>query len=189
MPVYPGNPIPVFEEMRGETSTLTKVTIGTHSGTHVDAPSHVFKDGTIATYDLDVFFGPVRVIDATSCAVEIDKNFVERIKPQKGERLIFKTSNSDRWGGVFFDDFVALSGDAADILAQVGVSLVGIDALSIKKRGGKDYRAHDSLLAKRIPIIEGLMLKHVSGGVYTLSAFPIALKDLDGAPLRAILIQ
>ncbi len=82
-----------------------------------------------------------------------------------------------------------LDGDAADYLASLSILLVGIDALSIKKRGGLDHRPHLSLLQKNIPIIEGLNMPSVSERVYELICLPLNFTDIEGAPARAVLIE
>ena len=105
-----------------------------------------------------------------------------------GARILVKTSNSDRGYEEFYEDFVALSGDCADWLAEKNIYLFGIDYLSIKKRGSADNRAHNSLLAKNIPIVEGLNLKEVTAGTYEIFCPPLKLTGVDGAPTRAVLI-
>jgi arylformamidase len=106
----------------------------------------------------------------------------------QSERLLFKTSNSLRGFDRFYDDYVYLEPEAARYLVSVGVMLVGIDALSVKQRGAQDNTAHTALLSKAVPIIEGLNLTEVEAGEYTLCAFPLAFKEIDGSPARAVLM-
>lgn len=113
------------------------------------------------------------------------------MKFKKGERILFKTKNSLRSYNKFRRDFIALSGEAADYLAKKDIALVGIDYLSIKKKGDSDHRAHLSLLNKDIPIIRRTFFEkcEMKAGRYFLAALPLALKKTDGGPLRAVLLK
>ena len=190
MMTYPGNPEVTMEWVRTPNTFLTKLTTGTHAGTHVDAPRHVREDLTpVDEVELERFFGPCRVLDMTSCKEAVRVKDLESHEVQEGERILLKTSNSERGFKQFYDDYVYLDGDAADYLAEKKVALVGIDSLSIKKRGGDDQRPHESLLLIGIPIIEGLNLKDVEPGQYTFIGLPLRLKGRDGSPMRAVLID
>ncbi|TSC61330.1 MAG: arylformamidase [Parcubacteria group bacterium Gr01-1014_48] len=190
MAIYPGNPKVFFDDIRGATSTLTKLSLGTHTGTHVDAPKHVFEKGvSIDEIPLKVFIGPCRVLDMMHCSDAIRVENLQRYKIHEHERILLKTKNSLGDQEVFSDTHVYLDGDAADYLANISVALLGIDALSVKQRGGKDYRAHTSLLEKNIPIIEGLALRDVPEGRYFFIGIPLRLRGLDGSPVRAVLLE
>lgn len=190
--VYPGNPSVEIEELKSETgaSTISKLTLGSHTGTHVDAPKHVFEDGTgVGTYDLSCFVGAARVIDCTQDDVEVSRKTLEQSGIQKGERVLLKTKNSGRLQEPFFSDFIFLSPEGAAYLAEVGVRLVAIDYFSIKQKGSTDNRPHTELLSKEIPIIEGVDLQNIEPGEYFLSALPLKFDELDGAPMRAVLMR
>lgn len=190
MMIYPGNPETVVQEMRSGTSTHSLLGMGTHNGTHVDTPRHVFPDGNgLSKIPLLRFFGSCRVLDFTKVKESITIQDFEKHKIKKGERILVKTSNSKRGFKTFYDDYVYLDGDAADYLAKKGVILFGIDALSVKKRGGADHRPHTALLKKGIVIFEGLDLSKVSAGLYTFVGLPLKLGNVDGAPARAVLIK
>ena len=192
MITYPNNPEVKINEPATEGSLLTTITLGSHSGTHTDAPRHQHSgNGNVSDYPLGHYVGPALVIDCTHrgpgeviLPEDLDDHTIT-----EGTRVLFKTSNSLRGYKEFYDDFVALGGDTAEILGDKNVALVGIDFLSIKKRGGSDNRAHTCLLEKKIPIIEGLDLSTVEGGEYFLSAAPLSLQDTEGAPLRALLLE
>jgi arylformamidase len=181
---------PYAEIAKGASSNLSEVSFGTHTGTHVDAPLHVF-DGKekLEELPLESFVGICRVIDASHRGpgelVEVE----DVADAKEAERILVKTSNSERGVSEFYEDFVALSGDAADFLRDKNITLFGIDYLSIKQRGSSDNRAHTALLEKNIPIVEGLNLKDVEAGVYELVCLPLKLKDVEGGPVRAILIS
>jgi len=190
--VYPGNPSVEIEEWKSETSasTISKLVLGSHTGTHVDAPKHVFEEGNgVGTYDLSCFVGDARVIDCTQDDVEISRKTLEQSGIQNGERILLKTTNSGRLQEPFFSDFIFLSPEGAAYLAEIGVKLVAVDYFSIKQKGSTDNRPHTELLSKDIPIIEGVDLQGVSAGEYFLLALPLRFDDLDGAPMRAVLLK
>lgn len=189
---YPNNPSVAFEPQNTQANIITKISFGSHSGTHIDASSHAKIEGgaTIDQISLDIFYGESRVLDLTNVSSSIKITDLESKQIQKGERILLKTSNSKRWGsGVFFEDFVSLSPEGAEYLASKGVMLVGIDSLSIKQKGNPDNSPHTNLLSRGIPILEGLDLSKVEEGEYTLSAFPLKFIGIDGSPVRAVLIN
>lgn len=189
--VYPNNvplTIETHAHMPEATTHLSKITMGTHTGTHIDAPMHAVIDApTLDQIPLEIFVGVCRVVDAThrrpgECVKKEDIGEVV-----KGDRILIKTSNSIRGFDKFYDDYVYLDGDAADWLAEESVGLVGIDYLSIKQKGSKDQRPHTSLLEKNIPIIEGINLNHVGPGHYELICLPLKFIGIEGGPARIIL--
>jgi arylformamidase len=193
-PVYPGNvplSVSIHHAMPEHATQLSSITFGSHTGTHIDAPGHAIALAPMLDdIPLEIFVGPCMVLDFSNeqgeaVTTEMLKN--ENIK--KGDRVLLKTRNSTRGFTDFYDDYVYLDGDAAEYLVGLGVSLVGIDALSIKKRGGSDHRPHTALLSKNIPIIEGLDFSKVTSGEYELVCLPLNFTGIDGAPARAILIQ
>jgi arylformamidase len=101
---------------------------------------------------------------------------------------LFKTENSKHWNdGRFFQEFVYLEPDAAQILVDRGVKLVGIDYLSIDKFKSEKHPTHFVLLERDVVILEGLNLSAVAPGEYQMVALPLNLQDADGAPTRVIL--
>ncbi len=189
MAIYPGNPDVVFEERSGRTSVHTKLSFGTHTGTHMDAPKHVFEQGiSVDKMPLSACIGPCRVLDMTHCKNAVKKEDLERENISAQERILLKTKNSLGDQEVFTENYVYLDGDAADYLASIPVVLLGIDALSVKQSGGEDFRPHTAILEKNIPIIEGLALGEVPAGGYFLVALPLKLQGLDGSPVRAVLL-
>ncbi|MEI6660194.1 MAG: cyclase family protein [bacterium] len=196
MPVYPNNiplSVSIHQAMPPSATQLSSITIGSHTGTHIDAPGHaIVGSPMLAKVPLETFIGPARVLDFSLITKAGDSVTLDMIKEkniQKSERVLLKTYNSIRGLDQFYEDYVYLSGDAADYLADVGVVLVGIDALSIKQRGSTDHRPHTSLLSKNIPVIEGLKLTDISEGEYELYCLPLNFIGIDGSPARAILID
>lgn len=193
-PVYPGNvpvAVSIHHAMPEHATQLSSITFGSHTGTHIDAPAHaILGAATLDKIPLKNFIGPCRVLDFSKNEGEcVTKEFLETKNIKKDERILLKTRNSIRGFQEFYEDYVYLDGEAADHLASLGVILVGIDALSIKKRGSNDHRPHLSLLSKNIPIIEGLDLSATLEGEYELFCLPINFTNIDGAPARAILLE
>lgn len=190
--IYPNNPSISMETFKnpGGSSYLSRIVFGSHTGTHIDAPRHVFENGkTIDQFELGLFVGPCRVLDMTASAGAISKKDVLSKNIVPGERILFKTKNSDRGYNQFWDEYIFVSSEAAQYLAEKKVALVGIDYLSIKQRGSKDNTPHTAFLAKNIPIIEGIDLSKVHEGVYFLIALPLKFICLEAAPCRAVLVS
>lgn len=190
--VYPGNPSIGIEEMQSATggSVISKIMFGSHTGTHVDAPQHVIRGGeSLDQIPLETFIGKCRVIDCTTDEFSVKRETLESQNIQKGERILLKTTNSIRGFETFYDDYIFVSPEATEYLAQQEVSLVAIDYLSIKQRGSNDNSPHTNLLAKNIPIIEGIDLSKVEAGEYFLVLLPLKFMNIDGAPARAILMK
>lgn len=187
---YPGNPEIQIDSFAAGSAQISKLELGTHSGTHFDAPNHVNPQAKgMEVYPLEKFIGLCRVIDCTSSTecITLEQVKAAGVKPQ--QRLLFKTTNSNLAKNQFHDKYIFLHGDAAEYLAQLDTLLVGVDYLSIKQRGSSDHRPHTALLSKNIPIIEGLDLSQVPADEYTLVALPLSLGNLDGAPGRVILLK
>ena len=177
-PVYPGNvplSVSIHHVMPEHATQLSSITMGSHTGTHIDAPAHAVAGApTLDKIPLENFVGPCRVLDfSKSNVASVTKEMLQSKNIKKGERILLKTKNSLRGFKEFYDDYAYLSGDGADYLASLSVLIVGIDALSIKQRGSNDHRPHTSLLAESIPIIEGLNLALVEEGEYELFCLPL----------------
>ena len=189
--IYPGNvplEVSVYAAMPKHSTHLSKITMGSHTGTHVDAPRHAVPDGVpLDAIPLETFVGPCRVLDCTASLGAVTVSDLQDHNIQAGERILVKTRNSERGFESFYEHYIYLSGDAADYLAGIGIALFGIDYLSVKQRGSKDQRPHTSLLSKNIPIIEGLDLSKVSAGDYNLFCLPLKFTGIEGGPARVIL--
>ncbi len=182
--VYPGDHVPrLRQEDRGEY-LLSEICIGSHSGTHVDAPAHYLKnDETVDRIPLDVLMGPARVLDLSEETGRIEpRHLAGRLA---GVRiLLLKTWFSTRHR--FEPDYPALSLAAAHLLTDAGIVCVGTDAPSIEAFGG-DGAVHRRLLGSGAVILELLDLAAVPEGDYTMVALPLRLKGLDGSPARVVL--
>lgn len=186
--VYPGNPRVRIKTGRSRTSLVSEISLGSHTGTHVDAPRHAFRTGRgVGELALERMVGPCRVLDLTRVQVAISVGDLRSQRILAGERILVKTKNSQRGFSRWRDDYIWLSSAAAEFLVQKNIALFGIDALSVKQRGSLDNRPHIALLSRNIPIVEGLDLRAVKPGRYFLAVLPLKFVGLDGAPARAIL--
>ena len=195
MPTYEGEPGPKlnFRELlsKGDSATVSALSLGSHTGTHVDAPSH-FIDGadSVERLPLDALVGPAYVAEFSGNTHITAANLESMAIPADSQRLLFKTRNSVLWDDPeFHRDFIALAPDAATKLAGAGIRLVGIDYLSIERFRASPHEVHETLLASRVVILEGLDLRQVVPGPYFLVCAPLNVVGAEGAPARAFLID
>ncbi len=194
-PVYQGDAPMKFDflkDMRkGDALTLSVYSMGAHSGTHIDAPMHFVRDGaSIENVSLEALIGPARVIDIPDGVQSIDANELNRHDWRGTPRVMFRTRSSLRgWmaSSTFHRDFAYIAPDAAQLLADAGVQLVGIDYISAERFGAPAPRTHQILLGKGIPIVEGLALTVVPAGDYDIIVLPIKVAGHEGAPARAVM--
>jgi arylformamidase len=192
VPIFDGDP--AFEMdlaaaiARGDVCNVTRLEMGAHTGTHLDAPVH-FIEGAPASESipLEAGMGPAWVIDATTLTTNIGTAELASLDIPRGEtRLLFKTRNSDLWNEPRFSSaFLGLDGDAALALAARGIRLVGADYLSIAPFGNPTP-THRALLGAGVVILEGLDLRAVDPGPVELLCLPIRLVGSDGVPARAL---
>jgi arylformamidase len=193
MVVWPGDPPVRIERIsalaEGAVANVSAVSMGMHTGTHVDAPLHFLDDGPgMAEMPLDALTGPARVIRIRNPRA-IGARDIERLRIRRGERILFKTRNSARcWRAKrFCDDYVHLARDAAACLVRHGIRAVGIDYLSIGAPNEAGYLVHRMLLGAGIWIVEGLDLSSAPPGRCDLVCLPLKAPGADGAPARAML--
>ncbi len=193
MHVYPGDPILEVEPVRriagGDVCNLSLLTMGSHTGTHVDAPYHFLASGPrLGDVALDRMIGEALVADLRGRAA-IDAAALAGVELRAGDILLCRTDNSWRWAEPEFQrDFTYLTEDAADLLVARGVRAVGMDYLSIERFGSDRFPVHHRLLGAGVFVIEGLDLRAVEPGRYTLVCLPLKFPELDGAPARAVLL-
>lgn len=166
------------------------IQLGSHTGTHVDAPSHFLENGgSINKYSLATLCGLCVVFDLMDVEEKITKEDLQDLEIKNNKIVIFKTKNSMLGSNAAFNPgFVYLDPSAAQYLAQHHVKAVGIDYLGIERNSPK-HETHTALLEKNIPIIEGLRLKNIIPGEYTLICLPLNIIGLEAAPARAILLK
>jgi len=195
-PVFPGDPPVEIERVlqieKGDLANVSRLAFGNHTGTHIDPPAHFIVGGkTVDQLDLNALYGSARVVDLTTVERVITASDLDRANlPDRIERILCKTRNSALWDKPGFQkDFVAFAADAAEWLVARGARLVGIDYLSAELFDAPEPRAHRVLLGAGVIIVEGLNLKNIAPGDYTLACLPLKIDHGDGAPARAILIE
>ncbi len=198
MALWPGDPpVRVSQErnLREHGYNLSRISMGTHTGTHVDAPRHVNENGnTIDRVPLDVLIGKAYVFEVQPLdgwAIRAEELANLGI-PRDATRILLKTSNSELWhlGPQDFENFfVHLNKQAARWLTGRGIKLVGIDYMSVDSFDDAGMLAHKELLGAGVVVVENLDLSKVQPGVYQLAVLPLKLRDLDGAPARAVLFR
>jgi len=168
---------------------LTRISLGCHTGTHLDAPLHFEPDGiSVDELELDVLIGPCRVVHLPDVAQHIERAHLEGLGLEGCARVLFKTSNGARFEtGTFQSDFVAVAPSAAELLVELGVRLVGVDYLSVEPFVNDNWRTHHTLLRAGVIVVEGLDMRAVPPGDYQLMALPLLIEGAEGAPVRAVL--
>ncbi len=187
MAIYPQNPavrITTIREASSGKTALSEITLGSHTGTHIDAPSHIHLGGRgVDVYPLEQLIGDAQLVEIDPSIETING---QDIPPTSCERVLLKTKNSQNDIDTFEDSFTALSEDGAQELLRRNIRLIGIDGFSIKKRGVVD-RVHELLLDAGVVVIEGLYLRQAAIGDYRLICLPLPVVGVDGVPVRAVL--
>jgi arylformamidase len=196
MAIYPRNPPVEITQAksiaRGDSSNVSALALGSHTGTHVDAPLHMAAGaGGVDELPLEAFIGPAVVAHIPDEVRAIGAREIDALDPARGARVLFRTRNSARFAatGRFEEDFTYLSPEGAAALVARGVRLVGVDALSVEQYHAGHHRAHDTLLQNGVAIIEGLDLHAVDPGSYELICLPLRIRHGDGAPARVVLVR
>jgi arylformamidase len=193
MVTYPGEPgfsvSPVERIADGHSANLSHLCMGSHTGTHIDAPVHFLEGGaTVDDLPLDALVGPAVVVSPDAELITADLLSALAI-PKDATRILFKTRNSALLHQpTFSTDFVSVDPSGAQWLVDRGVKLVGVDYLSVEKFRSEKHETHLILLGAGIPIIEGLDLGEVQPGSYDLICLPLRV-PADGCPVRALLIE
>lgn len=175
--VYPGDPVPTAEPVneiqKGERFNLTKIMLGTHSGTHMDAPWHYIPDGkTAEAITLEQTIGPCHVI---SLEGTVSGQILDEVIPEKCERLLIRGE-------------IELTPEGAGRLAKKKLQLLGVEGATVGTEETTD-QIHETLLETGMVILENLDLSRPEPGRYVLVAAPLRMKGMDGSPVRAVLME
>jgi arylformamidase len=191
LPIFPGDPRievePVTRLARGDSANVSRLLMATHSGTHIDAPSH-YSDGGVSVdhLPLSLLMGNALLVEIRGVK-QIGRHELARFPIRGEKRLLIRTDNSLLWEQPgFTEDYAFLTVEGAHFLLDAGVQLVGIDYLSVEAYSGTG-EVHRMLLGKGVIILEGLNLEGVAPGGYELICLPLKIKGGDGAPARAVL--
>ncbi|WP_461210973.1 cyclase family protein [Desulfocurvus sp. DL9XJH121] len=196
MPVYPGDPAPRFEQaatVAGNGYALKLLTLGTHTGTHLDAPAHMLPGGPcLSDLPASRFVGPARVLDLRGVR-EVGEDFVRPLLPTLSGAafVILRTGWEAHWGrDEYFRGYPVLTPGAATLLAGLGLSGLGLDAPGVDRVEDEDAPVHKALFAAGLVIVENLAnLDALPDGEFTFCAPPLPIADGDGSPVRAFALS
>lgn len=192
MPVYRGREEKrpthhLDKQMPKDAINETSITMNLHTGTHLDTPRHMIKDGwTMEDMPLEKLITRCKLFDLSHAQDAITRDDLINLPIGKDDFVLLKSQNSA--GRVGDADFVYIRKDAAEYLAQIGIKGIGTDALGVE-RDQPGHPTHLAFLKNDIIILEGLALADVPAGEYTLIALPLLINNAEGAPARAVLID
>ncbi len=193
MSVFPGDPVPQAKTLatcEKDGYRLTQLTVGSHCGTHADAPAHVFSGGrTLDQFPAEFFMGSATVVDCRDVSVITMDALQEALYLTKADFLFFMTGWSKYWGTPqYVSGYPVLSDEAADFIARIDCRGVGFDTLGPDAPDDVTLKNHRKLMASghRI-LIENLnLIGECPSGVFHFAAFPLHWKNADAAPVRAV---
>jgi kynurenine formamidase len=200
MASYPSDPpfrSEAYRTMEAHGVRVTQLTMGTHQGTHLDAPAHFYADGaTVDQIPLERFYGPANLVDlAAGGALPAKTPITAKMlaeyaaKFERGGRVVIRTGWEEMVGKEgYFTDLPSLTLEAAEWIAQTGIGLLGLDLPTPSKIAGRPV--HYALLKKGVEIVlvEGLVNLSRLPERFTLIVFPLRLQGGDGSPVRAVAI-
>lgn len=194
MPVYPGTDLPSFSgafSVKEHGFREARLTMLTHTGTHLDAPAHILKGGsTLDMFSVDAFIGQAAVIDVSGVTDRIEKSDLLHVAEDIAylDFVIFRTGWEGRWGkDTYFSDFPTLDPDAAQWLTGFRLKGIGFDCISADPADTVVFDIHKIVLGAGMIIIENLRgLDALPDRMFRFAAFPLKLKDGDGSPVRAV---
>lgn len=176
-PSYPGDPVPDKKPFlsieNGDICNLTLMTLGSHNGTHLDAPMHFCrgKHG-VDGIPLEKTMGDCKVAELSG---KVTANAVKELLEDGTRKLLLKGE-------------ILLTPEAANVLAEKEIHLLGVESQTVGE-GETQISIHQILLGAEIVILEGLVLDQVQPGNYFLAAQPLKLEGVDGSPVRPVLIK
>ncbi|MGC8619907.1 MAG: cyclase family protein [Thermoplasmata archaeon] len=189
---FKGDPVPSIKNIKfieRDGYNIKELYFGTHTSTHVDAPSHFIKEGkSVDQLDAMAYSGLVQILDVSSSAF-IDQNAVKNVFLDK---VFFYTGSNENWYKMQeFEKYAFITENAAKDLVKKGVKLVGLDSPSVEDPKNLEFSAHKILLKNGTLIIENLNsmeLKNLINKVVLVIALPLKIYDGDGSPARVIAI-
>jgi arylformamidase len=190
-PVWPGDTAVNIERVwrieAGSPVNVARLTLSPHTGAHADAPLHYDRDGAaIGAVALDTYIGACRVVHCIGAHPLVLPEHVEPFLHDVPPRVLLRTYERaplDAWDS----NFCAVAPRTIDLLASLGVKLIGIDTPSLDPQESKTMDAHGRIRANGMAILEGLVLDAIAPGDYELIALPLKFSTLDASPVRAVL--
>ena len=166
---------------------VSALTLSPHVGAHADAPLHYDPQGAaVGSLDLAPYLGPCRVIHCIGCHPLVTWSDIAHATNKLPERVLVRTYQrmpQDRWD----PDLAAFAPQTIARLADLGVTLIGIDTASIDPASSKTLPSHQMVRQRNLRVLENLLLDEVPEGDYELIALPLKLTQADASPVRAIL--
>ncbi len=189
MPVFPGTEPPVLEAantLERDGFREKKLHMYSHTGTHMDAPAHMIKEGwTLDQVGAEAFVGPAVKADVRGLK-KIEREHLEILSGSNADFLLLWTGWDQYWGTEdYFGDFPTLSAEAAAWLTDFPLKGIGVDAISMDPMDSQDFSIHLKLLSNDMVLIENLRDLELLPEKFTFSAMPLKLEDADGSPVRA----
>lgn len=180
--------IKTISDFDNSSAHETELKMNLHTGTHLDAPLHMLKEGADSKelINKDLFYkAKVCTIDEKKEKITVKQ--LQQLEIEAGEFIIFKTRNSKTdYLKKHPKEFTYLAEDAAKYLSSKDIQGIGIDSIGIE-RNQSGHPTHKSILAKEIMILEGLRLNSVPAGEYILMLAPLKILESDALPVRAVL--
>ena len=176
--VYPGDPRPEKQVLcstgAGDLYNLTAFSMCAHNGTHIDAPFHFLADGkTVDRLPLDSFVGDCYVARHRGDVTAAD-----------AVAILEKSGNAER---LLIAGDATVTAEAAEVFAE-RLKLLGNESQTVGPQNAP-MEVHKILLGREVVLLEGIVLTDIPEGHYLLNAAPLNLKDADGAPCRAWLME
>ncbi len=197
MPVYPGTEPPVFDipvSIEKDGFLEKKITLFSHTGTHVDAPAHMCEGAlTLDKMNVDNFVGEGFIIDVyglQNTTIEKRALLPFKDKLQNTDFVLFYSGWSENWGSEkYFTEYPVLSEEAAEWICEFNLKGIGIDMISVDPVDSPNMQVHQALFKHNLIIIENLTnLAAIIKNEFTFLCLPIRIDEADGAPTRAIAI-
>ena len=189
--VFPGTEKPIFERKEIEGYPEVKITMYTHTATHIDAPIHIIKGArTLDELPIDKFMGPGIVIDCkhlgwSTITLDFLKQFEDKIKI--AEFILFNSGWSVKWKTEeYFEGFPTLTIEAAEWLTTFHLKGIGLDSISLDPVPDLTLPNHKIVLAKEILIIENMCNVDALPEKFIFQCLPLKIEKADGSPVRAV---
>lgn len=178
--IYPGDPefkLKQIFTIEKDGFNLCGLSLGTHIGTHIDAPLHFFNSKeSIADLDLKYLITNAIVVDVSGLN-SIDEKFISGLSLNGINSILFKTDRKD----------IYLTKTGAQYIAGKGILIVATECLDIEDDTDNTFSVHKTLLSNNVLIVENIDLRNVKPGIYKFYCFPLKIENADGSPVRAIL--